>query len=75
MRITSYNKAAGKKAKEKVHAVDGPFGVGRHHDGMTFQRLPGVVLTLSMDGRTYLIEMDEGQAAELVDRLQRQMEL
>lgn len=70
MKITSFNRSAGRRAKEKAHHYNDAPSVGHQRDGETFQRIPNLVsLHLYFDGRAYLIEMDNSQAMKLADNL------
>jgi hypothetical protein len=69
MRVTSYNRAVGKRAREKVHHVDDSLSVGYQRDGMTGKVLPGNVLSLYLDGRVYLLELEPEEVQRLVASL------
>lgn len=69
MKITSYNRSAGRRGKEKVHHQDDALGVGYQRDGITGARVPGMIVTLYFDGRAYCLEMGEGEAESFVQRV------
>lgn len=73
MKIVSYNRSTGRRAKEKVHEVEDPIGVGYQRDGLTGKRLPGSALTFYFDGRVYFVELDEKETKSLFQRLEEVM--
>lgn len=69
MKITSYNRAAGRRGKAKIHTPDEALSIAHQRAGLTGKRLPGIILNLYFDGRLYTVELGEFETRQLQERL------
>lgn len=73
MKISSYNLAAGKRAKEKLHKVDGAYSTGYSRDGISGKVIPGGILGFYFDGRSYSIEFDREELIKFKDMVAKHL--